>query len=666
MKGEEMSQTKSSTATENTTRVKPTNEAIDTLKQTILKTLETYANVHRGSGHHSMVSTHLYEQARSIVLEYLGLSHSQYLVIFCSPRQAELIKNGLRPYTFTTVSSQEIGINLGVVAMAVTKRDLSKVTPPETGGGTTRLYDKNWVNWTDAPDKFEAGTPAIINVIAFARALLIAGQNGNLSVLKSNDKQLSVEEILHQDNFQGVSGWTLLTKLRENLIGRDILVPTADGDKPFINFDNSASTPTFKPILDAFHQTIFQSKEIQKNVVQEVKSICAKFVSAPLQDYEIIFTSNTTESVNIVADNLSIKRKDDIEPVLLVSMLEHSSNDLPWRNVPGLSILRLKVNNDGFWDVNELEKILDDYNKKKHFGKKRIVMVSLSGASNVLGTCNNLEEAGNLVHRYNAHFMVDAAQLIAHRKVNMKDSQIDVLAFSAHKAYAPFGCGVLVAKKGILKFDDAKLKSIKLLGEENPGGIAALGKSLLLLQRIGFDAIGETEQKLLHSTLSGLKKIEGVKIFGMNDLASKDLVHKIGVTGLDIKNMAAGAIAQKLAYRKGIGVRIGCHCAHLIVKQLAGFNFFIETLQRIVVGLFPNLTLQGFLRVSFGIQNTEEEVDILLEELENIARREKPLKSKSPKSENKEKQNEIKEGKKRLEEFIQQRSNIVYGKTISS
>jgi selenocysteine lyase/cysteine desulfurase len=111
------------------------------------------------------------------------------------------------------------------------------------------------------------------------------------------------------------------------------------------------------------------------------------------------------------------------------------------------------VDAEGFVDSNELETLLCAYNQKGLHGKKRIKLVAVSGASNVLGVFNDLAEISRIAHRYGARLLVDAAQLVAHRRIEMDKCDIDYLAFSAHKAYAPFGCGVLVAGKGLLHFD---------------------------------------------------------------------------------------------------------------------------------------------------------------------------------------------------------------------
>jgi selenocysteine lyase/cysteine desulfurase len=145
-------------------------EAYAELERSIQAALETYSNVHRGSGHNSLVSTHLYEQARDIVLEHLGLSNEQYVVIFCTPRRVEALKARLDPKSYQVLSSQDIGLPLGVRALAVERKALPGGTPFQVGGGTARLVSPGWVIWARSPDKFEAGTPAIVNVIACAQA----------------------------------------------------------------------------------------------------------------------------------------------------------------------------------------------------------------------------------------------------------------------------------------------------------------------------------------------------------------------------------------------------------------------------------------------------------------------------------------------------------------
>lgn len=217
--------------------------------------LETYSNVHRGSGHKSMVSAHLFEQARDIILEYLELKKGRYVVVFCTPRRAEALIKQLIPGSYHIVSSRDIGLTLGVRALAIKRKALPRGIPFQTGGGTTKLISKSWVIWANAPDKFEAGTPAIVNVIAFAKALRLIRKFGNDVFPDPTAEKLTISKILYHDELKEYTGQELLDKLRQTMIGRSISVPTMEGIMPYINLDNSASTPTFTPIWNAFRQT---------------------------------------------------------------------------------------------------------------------------------------------------------------------------------------------------------------------------------------------------------------------------------------------------------------------------------------------------------------------------------------------------------------------------
>lgn len=601
-----------------------TADALTDLERGVQAALETYANVHRGSGHNSMVTTRLFEQAREIVLQHLGLNRDRYAVILCTPRRAEALKAQLEQRRYTCVSSEDIGLPLGVRALAVERRTLPKGVPFQTGGGTARLVSPDWVIWAKAPDIFEAGTPAIVNVIAFAEALQLIQHFGNDAFKDAVTAKLTSADILCHDELEEYSGRELLAALRQTLIGRGVRVPTAEGARPYINLDNAASTPTFTPIWDAVCRTWRQPRQVQQEIVRDVKAICADALGAPEADYDVVFTSNTTEGINLVAESLDKESEPDIEPVVLNTLLEHNSNELPWRMIPGASLVRLPVDGEGFLDLRELESLLCEYNERGQQGKKRIKLVAVSGASNVLGTCNDLAAIGAIVHRFGARLLVDAAQLVAHRKVEMEAWGIDYLAFSAHKVYAPFGTGVLLARKGLLHFSPAELHLIRSSGEENVGGIAALGKALLLLQRIGLDVIQEEEQALTRRALRGLAHVPGLTLYGIKDPDSPRFARKGGVIVFEMKGIMAPQVARELAERGGVGVRSGCHCAHLLVKHLLGIPPLLAQFQGLLLTLLPRLNLPGLTRMSLGLENSAEDVDTLIHMLGEIARQPRP------------------------------------------
>jgi selenocysteine lyase/cysteine desulfurase len=600
-------------------RASDRSAALAELERSVQAALETYSNVHRGSGHNSLVTTQLYEQARDITQEYLGLSKDRYTIVFCSPRRAELLKARLKPKSYQCLSSEDIGLPLGVRAVAIERHALPGGIPFQTGGGTARLVAPRWVIWAKAPDRLEAGTPAIVNVIAFAKALRLIQQSGKESFQNTSGGTQTADEILYRDELENYSGRELLDELRWTLIGRGVRVPTLEGDRPFVNLDNGASTPTFRPIWNTVRQTWRQPKQVQQAIVQEVKSICAEVLGAPSATHDVIFTANTTEAINLVAESLSNESKKGSQPVVVNTILEHNSNELPWRSLRGFANIRLGVDADGFVNLNELEALMRAYNEQGEHGQQRIRLMTVSGASNVLGVYNDLAEISRTVHRYGARLLVDAAQLVAHRKVEVEAWDIDYLAFSAHKVYAPFGSGVLVAKKGQLHFNPIEMDLIRSSGEENAGGIAALGKALVLLQRIGFDVIQVEEQALTARALRGLKQIPGITIYAINDPDAPQFARKGGVIVFRVEGLMANRVAAALAERGGIGVRSGCHCAHLLVKHLLNIPPLLEQFQGVILTLFKQVSLPGLTRLSLGIENSAEEIDMLLQVLRQFA-----------------------------------------------
>ena len=187
------------------------------------------------------MSTRLHEQARDIVLEHLGLSRKKYVVIFCNPRRAAMLQARLPPGSHRCVSSQDVGLPLGLRAVVVLRRALPKGIPFETGGGTARLVAPGWVIWSSGVDRFEAGTPAITNVVAFARALQLAQSQGATAAQPIVDNGPGHAELAQY------AGTELLGRLRQTLIGQDARVPTLDGERAYANLDNGASTPPSRP-----------------------------------------------------------------------------------------------------------------------------------------------------------------------------------------------------------------------------------------------------------------------------------------------------------------------------------------------------------------------------------------------------------------------------------
>jgi selenocysteine lyase/cysteine desulfurase len=596
-------------------------EAFKKLERTVYMALETYSNVHRGTGHNSMVTTALYEQARSIFLEYLQLNKSKYVVFFCSPLRSEIFKTQLSSKHYHILSSQDFGLPLGVRAIAVKKKKLRKCSVIYTGGGMIKHVSSNYVVWADLPERFEPGTPNILNVIVFATALHSIKNPDRIFKRKLVNWFKTPNEILCQDEFVEYSGKELLLELQKSLIGHDVEVPTKEGIKRFINLDNAASTPSFLPIWNTFCQILRQPEERQLEIIDDVRNICAKFLNAPVEKYDIIFMSNTTEAINIVARSLTKLSKIHIEPVIVNTLLEHHSNELPFRYIPGASLIRISVDDEGFIDLKELEGVLRDYNQDHRYGIKRIQIVALSGVSNVLGTCNDLQSISQIVHNYGAKLLVDGAQMVAHHKMDISNINVDFFVFSGHKSYAPFGCGVLIIKKGNLRFDTIEMNKIKTSGDENVIGIATLGKAILLLERIGIDVVEAYEKELTRIALNGLNKIKDIEIFGVKNPSSSRFNNRGSIISFNLKKVPHNLAAKELAEYGGIGIRSGCFCAHMLIQQILKIQQIRIIGARMTSIIIPKKTemcLPGTLRVSFGIENDETDVACLLKAIEKI------------------------------------------------
>jgi selenocysteine lyase/cysteine desulfurase len=582
------------------------------IEAAVVAALATYSNVHRGSGHHSMVTTRLYERARAIVLGHWSLSDKEYCAIFCTPRRLKRLTSELPQGSWHSLSSEDLGLPLGLCALAVRREDLPEGAPRETGGGTARLIGPEWEIWADVPERFEAGTPPVVNVIALARCLQLSrsGSGGQASETTRSPFVVAGDE----------SGPALLERLREGLVGRGALVPTTTGERAFVNLDNAASTPTFAPIWEEVRRAWRAPAEERVAIIDQARRRCVEVLGTTLATHDVFFTSNTTEAINLVAESLGKDVRTDIEPVVLNTLLEHNSNELPWRRIRGTTLWRLPIDAEGFIDPGKLEGLLRDTNHAGLHGKKRIELVAVSGASNVLGTYNDIRAIAGIAHKYGARLLVDGAQWVAHRKVEIEQDGIDYFVFSGHKIYAPFGTGVLLARKGGLSFSDVERQEIHASGEANVGGIAALAKALDLLQRIGWETIQAEERKLTERALEGLAKLARVRVHGIRSSESANFTRRGGVVSFDVKARLPGTVAKRLVEQGGIGVRYGCHCAHLTIKHMLHVPPWAERLQRLIARAVRSFSPPGVVRVSFGLQTSEADVDAFLGAMQAIGK----------------------------------------------
>ncbi len=436
-----------------------------------------------------------------------------------------------------------------------------------------------------------------------------------------------------------------LKYLRNQIVGLDKKVPLLDGSsKRYINLDNASSTPSLKPVLDKVNQFLewyssigrgsgFKSL-LSSKIYDQAHQMVADFVKADPKTNAVIFTKNSSEALNKLANRFPFR--DD--SMVLSSLMEHHSNDLPWRK--RAKVVYVEVDKYGALDLDDLEKKL-----KKHQGK--IQLLALTGASNVTGYVNPLHQIASLAHQYDAKIVIDAAQLVAHRPFDMKSDDdpehIDYVIFSAHKMYAPFGTGVLIGPKSTFQQGDPEhvgggtveivtldevfwtgLPDKEEVGSPNVVGAVALAEVIKILKEMGMDTITSHEKRLTQYTMKKLRSIEDVIIYGNqgcgeNAYASFD---RLGVIPFNLNGFHHALTSTILSYEAGIGVRHGCFCAHPYVTRLLGVTE--EELKRLrdEIKRRNKAHLPGAVRISFGFYNSEEEIDQLIGALDKISKRE--------------------------------------------
>ncbi|KAJ52625.1 selenocysteine lyase/cysteine desulfurase [Clostridium tetanomorphum] len=412
------------------------------------------------------------------------------------------------------------------------------------------------------------------------------------------------------------------------IVGSNTIVPTANKRYvKYVNFDNAATTPAFKTVVDdlmnflpyysSIHRGMGYKSQRSTKVYEDGRKVVADFVGADLEKDTVIFVKNTTEAINKLSNMMYEKYNDSI---IISTEMEHHSNDLPWRK---FNIEYVKVDNSGRLLIEDLEDKL-----QKYYGKVKLVTVT--GASNVTGYKNSIYDIARIVHKYDAKLLVDGAQLVPHASVNMKKhndlEHIDYLAFSAHKMYAPFGTGVLIGPKAelddinpdysgggtvdIVTYDFIKWHETPEkdeAGTPNLLGVVALSSAIKTLKNLDMRRIEVYEKNLLKYALSYLRNIPQVKLYcsGCNS--------NVSIVSFNVQGIYHETLAKILSYEFGIGVRTGCFCAQPYVQKL--LNVPIEERMKIAEQGERRL---GFVRLSFGLYNTFKEIDYFMYALNTI------------------------------------------------
>jgi len=416
--------------------------------------------------------------------------------------------------------------------------------------------------------------------------------------------------------------------VREQIVGADAQVPLLDGShRRYVNLDNAASTPALKPVFDkvnefmTWYSSVHRGTGFKSQIATEAydlaHDIVGCFVKANLETNTVIFGKNTTEAINKLARRFPLEPGD----VVLCSLMEHHSNDLPWR-LRG-RLLHIDVHADGSLDEDHFDRLLDQY-------RGQVKLVAISGASNVTGQINSVHRLAEKSHAAGAKILVDAAQLAPHRAVDMRPDgapdHLDFVAISAHKMYAPYGTGALVGPievfaqgtpdmvgggtVDLVTVDDVRWghpPDRDEAGSPNVVGAVALAQAILSLEEIGMDALASHEAELTAHALRRLQEIDGVTVYG---LADPDCVmERVGVIPFNVRGASHYKVAAVLSFEGGIAVRNGCFCAHPYILRLLEVtgDEALRHQQDIIDG--SRVGLPGLVRISFGCYNTMEEVD---------------------------------------------------------
>lgn len=425
---------------------------------------------------------------------------------------------------------------------------------------------------------------------------------------------------------------TKLEWLRSELVGLDVEVPVLSGERRrYVNLDNAASTPTFRPVMEKVNEFLRYYSNVHRGegfksqlaswVYDEARKVVTEFVHADPTRETVIFTKNTTESLNKLARLYPFGP----DAVVLTSLMEHHSNELPWRR--RARVVHVGLRPDGSLD-------LDDYAAKLREYRGRVEMVALTGAANVSGWINPVHELARLAHEAGARITIDAAQLAPHRPIDMKShdhpEHLDFIAFSAHKMYAPYGAGVLVGDResllreepdtvgggtvDIVTIENAYWRDLPAreeAGTPDVVGVVALAAAIRLLESVGWQAIREHEESLTRYALGRLKQVPGIVIYGKDD--GYDVGDRLGVIAFNVRDLPHALVAAILSYEGAVGVRSGCFCAHPYMLCLLHVGEADAQRVRAEIIGRDRTHVPGAVRASIGIYNNESDIDALVE-----------------------------------------------------
>jgi len=378
--------------------------------------------------------------------------------------------------------------------------------------------------------------------------------------------------------------------------------------KPLIYFDSSCMSLRPKQVIAAMNEyyekfpacagrSIHSLSQKVDEEYRKAREVVAKFIGAKAE--EIIFTRNTTEGINLVANSLGLKSGD----VVVTSDIEHNSNLLPWQMLSKKGVVHkiAKSKNMQFDGSNFLDTL-----------DKNVKLVSFVHTSNLDGYTFPVEEIIRTAHDNGSLVMLDSAQSVPHKKIDVKKLDVDFLAFSGHKMLGPSGIGVLYGKKDLLKrlnpfivggdtVANSTYETCEMLeapekfeaGLQNYAGAIGLAAAMKYLEKVGMRDIEKHEERLNEIITDGISGIKGLKIIGPQSPKLRG-----GIISFVVEGINPHDIAMMLDSTAGIAIRSGAHCVH------SWFN--------------ANNLPRGSARASLYLYNTEEEAKIFIDKLQEI------------------------------------------------
>ena len=397
--------------------------------------------------------------------------------------------------------------------------------------------------------------------------------------------------------------------------GAEIQAPLIQGGHVrYANLDYGASAPALSvvsaylneilPFYASVHRGAGYASQISTSVYENARNIVRDFVGGRPDD-SVIFTRNTTDSLNLLAGCLPVVDHNHTGEVLYLD-IEHHANLLPWQGVPHRSVVA----------SGTLEATVDSLRAELEHGD--VSLLAVTGASNVTGEILPIRRLAALAHEFGARIVVDAAQLAPHRRIDIAADDVDYLAFSGHKLYAPFGTGVLVGRTDWLDagtphlagggaVSEARLDGVSWTtgparhegGSPNVLGAATLARATQVIAALDQEQWHSHEAAIRSFLVEGLQKIDGVTVHQIFSDTDPD-TDTIGVVNFSVEGYDAGLVAAYLSAEHGVGLRDGRFCAHPLLKRLG----------------LPS----GSLRASFGLGSRLEDAQRLLAGIEELRR----------------------------------------------